>query len=168
MSNPTELLSNTLLSAAIRLAFLHSLQHPPRPSASIGVHHELCVAPRHHLDILVNSKCVIELSGRFCLAMLNIANLTVDAHLYASPTRLRRAEVLVRLTRDEWWVRVHDCRCEIQDASHRYGVLECRGIERDESRATVSKGCGAAKGKLESLLEQESTEDHEVVSKSWM
>ena len=159
----THLLCNTFLSATIRLAFLHGLQYSPRSSASIGVHHELRVAPRHHLDILVNSKCVVELSGRLCLAVLDIADLTVDADLYASPSGLRRAKILVRLARDERWIGVHDCRGEIQDASDWYRILECRGIERDEGRAAVSKGCSAAEGKLESLLEQESTEDHEVM-----
>jgi hypothetical protein len=30
----------------------------------------------------------------------------------------------------------------------------------------VGEGCGAAEGKLEGLLEQKSTEDHEVMSRS--
>ena len=162
------LLCHTLLATTVRLALLDSLEHSPRPATCIGVHHELRVAPRHHLNILINRKSVVELSGWLRLAMLNIAHLTIDAHLHASPARLRRAEVLVRLSGDEWRVRVHDCRRKIQDASHRYGVLECGGIERDESWATVSKGSGAAEGQLESLLEQESTEDHEVMPVSSM
>ena len=77
------------------------------------------------IDILVNSKGVVELSGRLCLAVLDIADLTVNAHLYAGPAGLHRAEVLIRLTGDEWRIRVHHCRSEVQDASYRHRVLEC-------------------------------------------
>lgn len=134
------------------MAFLHRFQDSPRSPASIGVHHEFRIAPRHDLHILVHSKGVVELASRLGLAVLDVADLTVDTNLHASFARLRRAEIGVRLTRYEMRVRVN-YRCgQVQDAADGYRVLESRRIERNECGPAVSERCRGAEGELECLL----------------
>ena len=62
------------------------------------------------------------------------------------------------------WFGVCHCCFEIEDTSDGDGVFECAGVKRDEGWAGVRKGGGAAEGEFECLLEEETTEDHEVVS----
>lgn len=90
--------------------------------------------------------------------MLNIADLRVNTYLDLSELSIR-ALFSVRL-------RVCDGGSQVQHASDRDGILKGAGIQGDEGRSGVSKGSGAAECQLKGLLQEEATEDHEVVTVS--
>lgn len=111
---------------------------PPR----IQIHHELVVALRDDLDILLHLKRVIELARRLRLAVRDVADLGVDAHLDARAAFGRDLRVAVARGHDRR-VRVgHRCR-QIQHGADGHGVLEGRGVERDERGPAVRDGRGA-------------------------
>ena len=93
--------------------------------------------------------------------MLDITHFGVDADVYFGV-----GGSFAGFTIDGAHERFGVCYCcfEVKDTSDGDGVFECAGVKRDECGSGVRKGCGAAEGEFEGLLEEEATEDHEVVS----
>lgn len=85
--------------------------------------------------------------------MLDIPDLAVYSDLNAGVVR-RSGIRRIRSALDKRWIGVHHRSCKIENTAHGHWVLECGGIQRDEGRSSMCKACGAAKGKLESLLEK--------------
>lgn|ERR1712230_22495 len=81
-----ELLGHAILTPIVRFPLLNRLNHPSGPPPRIHIHHKLRIRPRQHLHIPLNSKSIIELARRLRLAMLHIADFTVDADLHARLT----------------------------------------------------------------------------------
>lgn len=67
---------------------------------------------------------------------------------------------------DKGRVGVDDCCGQVEHRTDRDGVLKGRRVERYEGGSGMSETGGATKGELKGLLQQETTEDHKVVSVS--
>jgi hypothetical protein len=158
------LLSETLLSCLRTDAngtFVERALDLLRSSARINIHHELLVGPRHYSDVLRDGERVIELPCRLRKSMFHIADFRIDSHLHSCVPAIR-VYLLIRGA-DQWRVCVDDCGCQIKYTANWHRVLERRRIEGNESRPCVREGGGCRKGKLERLLEEEATENHEMV-----
>jgi hypothetical protein len=132
-----------------------------RSPARIDVHHEFLVGPRHNSDVLRDGEGVVELPRRLRKSMFHIADFRVDSHLHSCVLAIR-VYLLIRGA-DQWRICVDDCGCQIKYTANGHRVLERRRIQGNESRPCVRESGGCRKGKLERLLEEEATENHEVV-----
>ena len=77
--------------------------NPFVPSLCVYLDRELRVSPRHHLEISLDQKSVVELSCGFRFTMLDVTNLRVNPYLY-SRLPLGFSGRLLGLTsrRDQW------------------------------------------------------------------
>lgn len=156
-----------VLCARVDDIVLNTLPYPHCSSACINVHHELGVRFWYDFDIALDCESIVELTGRFGSTMLDVANLCVDSNLDPRVLLfLFSRSWFVGFARDDWGIRVNDSSCLIENTADRDGVLEGRGIERNEGRTAMGKTGGGAESELEGLFEEEATKDHEVVSVS--
>lgn len=100
------LFGQPLLLPGISIPSLHALHNSLSPPSRVHIHHELRIRPRHNFDISIHSKRIIELARRFCLAVLDIPNFGVYAHLDAG---LCWGPGIVTFACDDWWVCVDYC-----------------------------------------------------------
>jgi hypothetical protein len=139
-------------------ALLDLLRSPPR----IKIHHELLIRPWHDSNVLLDIERVVELSGWLTSSVFNVPHLGIHPDLHSRIFTI--GIVLFAWCTDDRGVGVHDCGCEVEDGAYWDGVLECGGVEGDECRAGVGKGCCGCESEFEGLFEEEAAKDHEVVS----
>lgn len=120
---------------------------------------------RQHADVAGHGEGVVELARGLGVAVLDVADLAVDADVEAgqrvSGVPLRG---LAAVGVEERRVRVDDGGGEVEHAADGDGVAEGAGVGGDEGRAGVRERGGAAEGQLEGLLEVEAAEDHGLMA----
>ncbi|KAG9680082.1 hypothetical protein KCU87_g63, partial [Aureobasidium melanogenum] len=100
------------------------------------------------------------------IALLRASMYIINSVYDFGKTLMSRSTVkvwLIGLAWDDWRIRINDGSCLIENTADGDGILEGRGIERDEGGTTVGETGGGAESELEGLFEEETTKDHEVV-----
>ncbi|KAH0238676.1 hypothetical protein KCV06_g246, partial [Aureobasidium melanogenum] len=99
------------------------------------------------------------------IALLRASMYIINSVYDFGKTLMSRSTVkvwLIGLAWDDWRIRINDGSCLIENTADGDGILEGRGIERDEGGTTVGETGGGAESELEGLFEEETTKDHEV------